>query len=142
MATYRSIATTETDPQAPLTAALMKALEANPTAITEGASGAPRIAFEALGTWYTTAGAVGTYVFATRSTGTTDVAFGATLAGSNLGPVSAMRSNVGATGAMTASFTVGTALSGTWQCMGQYDHVSAASGGGNYTGATLWLRIS
>ncbi len=41
MATYRSIAATETDPQAPVTAALMKALDANPTAIAEGAPGAP-----------------------------------------------------------------------------------------------------
>lgn len=48
MATYRSIASTETDPQAPLTAALMKALDDNPTAITEGASGAPRILLPAL----------------------------------------------------------------------------------------------
>lgn len=43
MTTYRAIASTETDPQAPGTSALFKALEANPTAITEGASGAPRI---------------------------------------------------------------------------------------------------
>lgn len=41
MATYRSIASTETDPQAPVTSALVKALEANPTAIAEGATGAP-----------------------------------------------------------------------------------------------------
>lgn len=48
MATYRSIAPTETDPQAPITSALMKALEANPTAIAEGAAGAPRLLLGAL----------------------------------------------------------------------------------------------
>lgn len=48
MATYRSIAATETDPQAPITSALMKALDANPTAIAEGAAGAPL----AVGAWY------------------------------------------------------------------------------------------
>lgn len=48
MTTYRAIASTETDPQAPETSALFKALEANPTAIAEGASGAPRIHLAAL----------------------------------------------------------------------------------------------
>jgi len=38
MATYRSIASTETDPQAPVTSALMKALDANATAIAEADS--------------------------------------------------------------------------------------------------------
>jgi hypothetical protein len=52
MATYRSIATTETDPQAPITSALMKALEANPTAISEGATGAPRVLGKALGSTF------------------------------------------------------------------------------------------
>lgn len=41
MATYRSIAATETDPQAPVTAALMKALDMNVDATAEGATGAP-----------------------------------------------------------------------------------------------------
>ena len=41
MATYRAIASTETDPEAPLSSALIKALALNPTAIAEGATGAP-----------------------------------------------------------------------------------------------------
>lgn len=45
--TYRSIAASETDPQAPVTSALMKALADNPTAIAEGAAGAPKIALPA-----------------------------------------------------------------------------------------------
>lgn len=83
-----------------------------------------------------TAGGVGTYVFAVRSTGTGDVAFGSTLAGSSLTPTSAiygwnsMSSAVG-------SFTVGAALSGTWRAMGYYDQSQTVA-----SGATLWLRIS
>jgi hypothetical protein len=49
MATYRDIASTETDPQAPLTSALMKALDDNPTAIAEGALNAPKVQGVALG---------------------------------------------------------------------------------------------
>ena len=48
MATYRSITTTETDPQAPLTSSLLKALDANPTAIVEGAANAPKVMGQAL----------------------------------------------------------------------------------------------
>lgn len=49
MATYRGIASGETDPLAPLVAALFKALEMNPRAIAEGATGAPRVLGKALG---------------------------------------------------------------------------------------------
>ena len=48
MTTYRAIAASETDPDAPLVAALMKAVADNPTAITEGAVGAPRVLIGAL----------------------------------------------------------------------------------------------
>jgi hypothetical protein len=41
MTTHRDIATTETDPQAPVTSALMKALDDNATAIAEGDTTAP-----------------------------------------------------------------------------------------------------
>jgi len=41
MATYRDIASTETDPQAPITSALMKALDANVDATAEGATDSP-----------------------------------------------------------------------------------------------------
>jgi hypothetical protein len=49
MATHRTIASTETDPLAPIVAALMKALAANPVAIAEGATGAPKVMGQALG---------------------------------------------------------------------------------------------
>lgn len=44
MATYRSIALSETDANSPVTQTLMEALADNPTAIAEGASGAPKLA--------------------------------------------------------------------------------------------------
>lgn len=44
MATYRAIASTEVDADSPVTETLMTALADNPTAIAEGASGAPKIA--------------------------------------------------------------------------------------------------
>ena len=44
MATYRVIAASEIDPDSPVTANVMTALDSNPTAIAEGASGAPKLA--------------------------------------------------------------------------------------------------
>ena len=43
MATYRTIAAGEVDADSPVTATLVSALAENPTAIAEGAAGAPRI---------------------------------------------------------------------------------------------------
>lgn len=123
-------------------ATTIQALRDNVPAVANGDSGAPRIQQAAMGTWYTTAGGVGTYAFARRGSGTADVAFGDTLAGSSLVPTSAMISNAGSSGAMNTAFDAGSALSGTWRCMGTYDHVVAAAGGGLYSGATLWMRIS
>lgn len=86
-----------------------------------------------------TAGDVGTYAFARRTTGTADVAFGATLAGSSLRPTSAMQ-NIDSNNNGAA---LGAALSGTWQCMGTYDHSIPPSGaGGSSRGVTLWLRVA
>ncbi len=94
------------------------------------------------------AGGVGTHVFAT-STVTSDVAFGATRAGSALTPTSAA-GKFADSGAPAQAFAAGAALSGTWRCMGVYDHVvqvSQSMGGGQFAtytmyGATLWLRIA
>lgn len=81
-----------------------------------------------------TAGAVGTYMVARRSTAT-DVTFGSTVAGSDLSPSSIM---AGSLGANWISATTGAAQSGTWRCMSNYDH---SVGSGN-DGAGLWIRIS
>lgn len=49
MATYRAIASSETDPQSPLTSTLVVALAQNPLAIQEGDDTAPRISPRAQG---------------------------------------------------------------------------------------------
>lgn len=94
----------------------------------------------------TTFGAVGTYVFARRTSGSGDIAEGDTLAGSSLSPTSAIQgisisTNSPATG--TSNLSTGTALSGTWQAMGTYDHAGSTSTPITAAqGATLWLRIA
>ena len=50
MADWTTITETATDPDAPVTSTLIKALRDNPAAIAEGASGAPRIVRSALKT--------------------------------------------------------------------------------------------
>jgi len=50
MTTYTTIPDTDVDQDSPVTVPLMTALRDNPTAVTEGASGAPRIDGKALGT--------------------------------------------------------------------------------------------
>lgn len=47
MADYTTITDAQVDPEAPITSELMSALRDNPTAIAEGASGAPRIVADA-----------------------------------------------------------------------------------------------
>lgn len=91
------------------------------------------------------AGGVGTYCFAKA---TTDVSFGSTIAGSNLQPTSAIRTIGSSGGGFNAlEPTAGSALSGTWRCMGTYDSIYTVGTGGEGTtttayGITLWLRIS
>lgn len=46
MATYRSIAASETDPDSPVTSTLMVSLAENPTAIAEGSTDAPKLAIK------------------------------------------------------------------------------------------------
>lgn len=50
MADWTTITETATDPDAPVTSSLLKALRDNPSAIADGASGAPRIVRSALKT--------------------------------------------------------------------------------------------
>jgi hypothetical protein len=149
MADYTAIANATIEPNAPLISATMFALRDNPTAIAEGASGAPRIVNAAIqnatigaeklqsGTaerdWVLArcaaadAGAVGTYAFLSRG-GSATKSFGSTESGSNLLPSNA---NGGA---------VGSAQSGTWRCMG-YSYQEQSTGN-DPANTTLWLRIS
>lgn len=146
MADYTTITDAQVDPEAPITSELMSALRDNPIAIAEGATGAPSVLGNIAAN--TTAGAVGSYVWARRTSGTTDVSFNSTLAGSSLSPTSgAAVVGPGLGGDNAAGFTTGSALSGTWRCMGTYDHTvtSATDGSSNNQtigGATLWLRIA
>ena len=83
------------------------------------------------------AGGVGSYCFAKAGS---DISFGSTVAGSSLFPTSAayeIDANV------DSSFNLGSALSGTWRAMGQFDQQDRDGFSGPYNlGATLWLRIS
>jgi hypothetical protein len=80
------------------------------------------------------AGAVGTYAYAIPNNSTA-YAFGATISGTSLLPVNSLTYD--ATSGNTTTCTTGSALSGTWQCMG-----NRANNQGNTNSATLWLRIS
>ena len=140
MTTYSAVASTEIDADSPITDALLSKLANNPTAITEGASGAPRIQFAAMDAWFSTPGAVGSFVFGRSAAGA--ASFGGTVAGSNLRPTSAVSSNASTSGAMNSAFDQGSTLAGTWQCLGAFTGARNAGGGGSYLDATLWQRIA
>lgn len=153
MATYRSIATTETDPQAPITSSLMKALDANTTsafegdstavaagvtlkdtALDTGAATAAGIAWVGLRSAGLATGAVGSYAFLNNQAtpaSTTNIAAGTAVAGSGLTYSNASGNNVGG------------APAGTWKSMGWHQTgpvgtiplISAAR-------TTLFLRIA
>lgn len=145
MTTYVSIASTQTDPYAPLDSPLLKALADNPTAITEGASGAPRIVDAALGSTATNTGrnwilarlalmatdTIGSLAWASTPNSLTAVAFGSTIAGSNLTPTGFQN------GGPVAS---GSTLSGTWMALG-YKPARATNTPGNLE-STLFIRVS
>lgn len=141
MTSYVAIANGEIDQDSPVTQALMTALRDNPIAITEGAVGAPRLGFAALGAWYSTAGAVGTYVFARRGTGSADIGYGGTVAGSDLVPTGAWSSS-DTSSPNGNDLATGAALSGTWRAMGYYDYSSSVPSFATIYGATLWQRIA
>jgi hypothetical protein len=160
MTTYTAIPDANLDPDSPARSIDALALRDNPIAITEGASGAPRVASDLAVDWDTggvgataaknwvlaktaaaTAGAVGTYSFAVPTTGAASYAFGATIAGGSLA-----RAGVYPTveslsqGILSTSGT----LSGSWRCMGYAPFgapdIPASAPAGDH--ATLWLRIS
>ena len=145
MADYTNISNATLEPNAPLISSTMLALRDNPTAIAEGAAGAPRVQSAALqdypfgaddfqgGTaerdWVlarvseASTGAVGTYAMLGASSSTVVGAIpGGTVAGSNLRYSTA-------SGALYTN-----SLSGTWRCMG-YMRSGTAD-------ATMFLRIS
>lgn len=91
-----------------------------------------------------TYGAIGTYVLGMRTTGSTAVNPGSTLAGSSISPVgfSFDEGDSVTSGGSTVTDNIwtpssGSALSGTWRCMGNLPAKDDA-----YGAWTLWLRIS
>jgi hypothetical protein len=129
MATYRAIAASEVDADSPVTATLVSALAENPTAIAEGAAGAPRIKY--------LAGTVGSLLFGTGP----NAAYGAVVAGSMLKPSGAIHSVINL-GAFTGAFVEGAAQAGSWQCLGVRDNLGFSGTGTPVLPATLWQRLA
>jgi hypothetical protein len=147
MATWTTLPDASLEPGKPIRSIDGLALRDNPIAISEGAVGAPKIQTNGItdsavttaklasneqmttanvlnATAGAAAGAVGTYALAVLVSGSGTVSFGSTTLGSNLRPSSSNAS------------PAGSALSGTWRCMG------VAAVAADPTGVTLWLRIS
>ena len=131
-----------------LTSPTMYALYDNPTAIAEGAAGAPRIEDAALDTTVTTAGtdwvlarnagaatgAVGTYAWLGSSTANSAITAGSTYAGSGL-RYTGLQYQSGDSGVRWDTVFGGTP-SGTWRAVG------TMSGSVGYLSVTMFLRIS
>jgi hypothetical protein len=151
MATWTNVSSTVLEPGDPIRSVDIIAIKENIIALSEGASGAPKIQLAALqngivldATASATAGAVGTYVFAEHKA---DVGFGSTVAGSNLQPsgmvtvVFTTYTNDNAPDTRTTGVNSGSFLSGTWRCMGVLSNATVS--GTNSAGtATLLLRIA
>ena len=145
MTAYVAIANGEIDQDSPGTQPLFTALRDNPIAISEGASGAPRILDAALDTTASNTGrdwilarlalmatdTIGSLVWASTPNSLTTVAFGSTIAGSNLTPTGFQN------GGPVAG---GSALSGTWMALG-YKPPRATNTPGNLE-STLFIRVS
>ena len=130
MADWTTITETATDPDAPVTSTLIKALRDNPSAIAEGASGAPRIRYGAMGSWFSSTDSVGSIGFFSIYT-TTVLGPGATVAGSELKWTSVRE---GEYADLTDSVSSPT---GTWKLLG---NISPNGGGTRY--ASLFIRVS
>lgn len=117
----------------------MEGIAGNFAALANGDPGAPSLLPGIAAR--TTAGGVGTYVFA-LATGGDDFAFGDTVAGSRLLPTSAAYALNGSGTSFEENFDFGTALSGTWMCMGLFDRQVGNTGTVLMAAATLWFRIA
>jgi hypothetical protein len=155
MATWTTLPDAALEPGKPIRSIDGLALRDNPVAITEGASGAPRIAAAALQTgnnerdWVldrtasAAVGSIGTYALllttftSTPTNVTTTYQFGTTHAGSSLRYTNTIDS-VGQSQAST------TAPAGTWRAMGQAFRLTTDNYGGPVysPSATVFLRIS
>ena len=143
MADWTELDTDTLLPGEPLTSAKALAFYENPIAMAEGASGAPSL-YVGLAAKLV-AGGLGSLVFAYSTGG--DVAFGGTVAGSALRPVGAARSVGEINGpSVVAVLASGSALTGTWTCLGYFDSTVTNTSDGQdpvtatIQGATLWQR--
>jgi len=122
--------------QKPITLQQGRALRDNPLEMFLGGAGAPRLQFEAIDTWYSTPGAVGSLaLLAQTGTVSTDIVAGTTYAGSGLTYAgfhftSTTLADVGAS-------APGSALSGTWKALGSVSYSAAFT-----QRATLFIRIA
>lgn len=144
MTTYTAIPDASLEPGKPARSVDAILLRDNPIAITEGASGAPKIQTAALETSLIdnyiagmSAGGVGTYVWATRTAGSTATSIGTTVAGSALRVAGTRVDSSSGETSFNRAAASGTALSGTWRFMA---NVTTSAAGTYSTG--LWLRIS
>lgn len=115
-------------PGEPWTSAKALAAFENPVAIAEGAAGAPRIAYDA--------GTIGSLVYGTGPVAT----YGDLVAGSTIFPSSSVQALNDGGASVAGSFNSGSALSGSWQCLG--DSNAGSWGTGTAVGATLWQRVA
>lgn len=171
MATWTNVSSTVLEPGDPIRSVDIIAIKENVIALSEGASGAPKILTAAIndaavttaklatGTnerdWVlartagASVGAVGTYAFL-RHGPSADYAPGATLAGSSLvytGVGTINSSSYTATSSIenvTFASPVGSTVSGTWRCMGVGSNTTVLTTDGAIPvrTASLWLRIS
>jgi len=77
---------------------------------------------------------VGSYIFAGYPYGGTGFYFNNTVTGSNL--------RIGPTGANVIPSSTSAGVSGTWRSLGQYQINYDSCSGNNFSGQTLWVRVS
>ena len=120
----------------PLTANTVQILRNNPIAISEGASGAPRIQFAAMDAWYSTEGAVGSLALLAQLNATgTQIVAGTTYAGSGLtyAGLHFTDTTLGNVGGSAP----GAALSGTWKALGSVTYSATDT-----RRVTLFIRVA
>lgn len=128
MADWTTITETATDPDAPVTSTLIKALRDNPAAIAEGASDAPRIRYDAMGSWFSSTDSVGSIGFFSITTNTL-IGPGSTVAGSVLKWTSVREDDSNLTDS-------GSSPTGTWKLLG---NISPSGSSTRY--ASLFIRV-
>jgi hypothetical protein len=138
---WTTVPLSDRDQDSPITQPLIGALYDNPIAIANGDVGAPRIQAIAAMSHQGLGNTVGMPVFARRLTAG-DIGFNGGVGGADLVPTSAVTGiSVSSSPTGGPTLAAGSALNGTYRCLGLYDH-AADSSGVSVAGATLWIRIA